>query len=258
MTRPVVGIACSHTMIEETYAVQMTGERTMNAVGVVSECIPMMVPGMPCSVRTEDLTDALDGIVLTGGRANVHPQFYGEDLTEEHGAMDENRDTVFLPLIRAAVDIGIPILGLCRGIQEMNVAMGGTLWPEVGALPGRHRHRMVKGCKDPDVIFERREQVSLRRDGVLANLFGTDEVWTNSLHGQAVRTPGERVVIEGWAADDTIEAISIEGTRSFTVGVQWHAEFEPVEDPVSRALFTAFGDAARARHLRRHNRARAA
>lgn len=258
MNRPLVGIACSHTMIEDTYAVQMTGERTMHAVGVVSECIPLLIPGMPDAIRTEDVINALDGIVLTGGRANVHPQYYGEDLTEAHGSMDERRDAVMLPVIRAAVDHGVPILGLCRGIQEMNVALGGTLWPEVGDLPGRHRHRMIKGCKDPEVIFERREQVRLRQGGLLASLLGQEEIATNSLHGQAVRDPGERVIIEGWAADDTVEAISVDGATSFAVGVQWHAEFEADKDPVSRILFTEFGNAARERQMRRHNRLKAA
>ena len=251
MTRPVIGIACSHSMIEDTYAVQMTGERTMQGVGKVSEGIPLMIPGMPCSVQTQDLVGAIDGLVLTGGRANVHPEFYGEELTEAHGAMDRNRDDVFLPLIRACVDVGIPILGLCRGIQEMNVALGGTLYPEVGALPGKHRHRMIPGCKDSDVIFERREEVRLRPGGELQRMLGKDVIHTNSLHGQAVKDPGKRVVIEGWAADDTVEAISVEGARAFTIGVQWHAEFEPDVDPISRVLFEELGNSARARHARR-------
>ncbi|MEL6999701.1 MAG: gamma-glutamyl-gamma-aminobutyrate hydrolase family protein [Pseudomonadota bacterium] len=251
MTRPVIGIACSHTMVEDTYAVQMTGERTMNGVGVVSEGLPLMIPGMPCSIRIQDLVNTLDGLVLTGGRANVHPKFYGEELTDAHGTMDENRDEVLLPLIRACIDVGIPILGLCRGIQEMNVAMGGTLYPEVGALPGRHRHRMIPGCKDAEVTFEKREEVSLRPGGELQRMLGDTVIWTNSLHGQAVKDPGKRVVIEGWAKDDTVEAISIEGARTFTIGVQWHAEYEPDADPVSRILFGELGNAARARQARR-------
>lgn len=253
MTRPVIGIACSHTMMEGTYAVQMTGERTMQGVGQVSECLPMLIPGMPCSVRTQDIVNAIDGLVLTGGRANVHPKYYGEELTEAHGAMDENRDEVLLPLIRACIDVGVPILGLCRGIQEMNVALGGTLYPEVGALPGRHRHRMIPGCRDSDVTFERREEVRLRRGGEMHRMLGKDVIYTNSLHGQAVKDPGERVIVEGWAKDETIEAISIDGSRSFAIGVQWHAEYEPDIDPVSRVLFTELGDAARARNARRQS-----
>lgn len=253
MTRPLIGIAASHHMAEDTYEVQMTGRRSIDAVGEVSDCLPMIIPGLPNAVDIADLVSTLDGLVLTGARANVHPRHYGEALTEGHGVMDEDRDAVMLPLIRAALDMGIPILGLCKGIQEMNVALGGTLHPEVGDLPGRHRHRMPKGCRDPEIIFELRENVRLLPGGEMARMLGTEQIITNSLHGQAVWTPGERVVVEGWAADDTIEAISIAGARSFAIGVQWHAEFEADKDPVSKVLFTELGNAARARQARRRS-----
>ena len=168
--------------------------------------------------------------------------------------MDEDRDAVMLPLIRGGLDQGVPILGLCRGIQEMNVALGGTLYHEVGDLPGRHRHRMPKGCKDHEIIFELREQVRLRPGGTLAKMLGTENIRTNSLHGQAVKDPGDRVVIEGWAADETVEAISIEGARTFAIGVQWHAEYEAGADPVSKILFEELGAAARARQAERSGR----
>lgn len=251
MTRPLIGIQCSHHMAEDTYEVQMTGRRTIDAVRQVGECLPLLIPGLPSAVDLADLCATLDGIVLTGGRANVHPEFYGEDLTDAHGAMDRDRDDLVLPMVRAAVDLGIPILGLCRGIQEMNVAFGGTLYPEVGDLPGRHRHRMPKGCKDHEIIFELREQVRLRPGGVMHQMLGTESIMTNSLHGQAVKDPGDRVVLEGWAADDTIEAISIKGAPSYAIGVQWHAEYEAHADPVSQVLFREFADAARARQSRR-------
>ncbi len=251
MTRPLIGIAASHHVVDDAYEVQMTGRRTIEAVRNVADGLPLMIPGLPDAMDIADLTATLDGIVLTGARANVHPRHYGEELTEAHGEMDEGRDDVMLPLIRAALDLGIPILGLCKGIQEMNVALGGTLYPEVGDLPGRHRHRMPKGCKDPEIIFELRERVRLKPGGVLHRMLGADEIRTNSLHGQAVRDPGERVVIEGRAADETIEAISIAGARSFAIGVQWHAEYEPETDTVGNRLFREFGADARARQARR-------
>ena len=254
MTRPLIGIACSHHMAEDTYAVQMTGRRTIDAVGEVSDCLPMLIPGLPDAMDIPDLLATLDAVVLTGGRANVHPKFYGEELTEAHGAMDEDRDAVMLPLIRGALDQGVPILGLCRGIQEMNVALGGTLHPEVGDLPGKHRHRMPKGCKDHEIIFELREDVRLTPGGVLAGMLGTDRIMTNSLHGQAIKDLGERVVVEGLAADDTIEAISIAGAEAYAIGVQWHAEYEPATDPVSKVLFTELGHAARARQAAKTGR----
>lgn len=254
MTRPLIGIACSAHVIDDAYEVQMTGRRTIDAVREVSDCLPMLIPGLPDAVDIGDLIGTLDGIVLTGSRANVHPKHYGEELAPIHGAMDEARDDVMLPLITAALEAGIPMLGLCKGIQEMNVALGGTLHPEVGALPDRHRHRMLKGCRDPEIIFERRERIRLKSGGVMAGLTGTEEIWANSLHGQAVAEPGARVVVEGWADDDTVEAVSIEGARAFSVGVQWHAEFDPQIDPVGGALFRALGDDARAAQARRHGR----
>jgi len=247
MPRPVVGIMCSQHVTEQIIETQMTGRRNINAVAEVADCTPLLIPGMPDCVDVGDLLDSLDGVVLTGGRANVHPNHYGEELTERHGDMDEGRDAVVLPLVRGCIDRGIPIFGLCKGIQEMNVAFGGTLEPEVGDLPGRHRHRMPKGCRDPEIIFELRERVRLRPGGVLATMLQAEEIRTNSLHGQAVWKPGERVVVEGWAADETIEAISIAEAPSFAIGVQWHAEYEAQADPVSRVLFSRFGDAARHR-----------
>ena len=243
--RPLIGVAASYHKVEDAYEVQMTGRRTLEAVAEAADGLPMMIPGLPDVADVADLCQTLDGIVLTGARANVHPRHYGVQLTEAHGEMDEGRDAVILPLVRAAIDLGIPIFGICKGIQEMNVALGGTLYHEVGDLPGRHRHRMIKGCTDPEIIFELREDVRLKPGGTFARILGTEAIKTNSLHGQAIREPGPRVIVEGWASDQTIEAISVEGAKSFALGVQWHAEYDALEDPVSHALFAAFGAAVR-------------
>lgn len=245
MAKPVVGILCSNHLVEDTYEVQMTGRRNMEAVAQVAECTPLLIPGLPNILDIADLLRSIDGVVLTGGRANVHPKNYGEERTEAHGTMDEDRDAVAFALTRGCVEKGLPVFGLCRGIQEMNVAFGGSLYPEVGDLPGRHRHRMPKGCKDPEVIFELREHVTLKKGGLVAEIVGSESIITNSLHGQAIKKPGDRVVVEGLAADETIEAISIADASSFAIGVQWHPEYEAHVDPVSIALFTHFGDAAR-------------
>ena len=181
----------------------------------------------------------------------MHPSFYGHDETEAHAPFDLGRDNLVLPLTRAMIEAGKPVFGICRGIQEMNVAFGGTLHPEVRDLPGRMNHRMPKGEKDPAVIFAKRHTVTFREGGPFHHLFGTAAAVTNSLHGQAVWEPGERVVIEGHAEDETVEAISIEGASSFALGVQWHAEYDAVEDPVNRALFVDFGAAAREAAARR-------
>jgi putative glutamine amidotransferase len=244
--RPVIGVTAFLHRIEDSWEAQICGNRTPLAVAEVAGGLPLILPGLPSTAETGELVALLDGLVLTGARPNVHPSFYGHDETEAHGPFDLGRDNLALPLIRAMIAAGKPVFGICRGIQEMNVAFGGTLHPEVRDLPGRMNHRMPKGEKDHAVIFAKRHRVAFREGGVFHHLFGTTAAVTNSLHGQAVWEPGERVVIEGRAEDDTVEAISIEGADSFALGVQWHAEYDAVNDPVNRALFAAFGAAARA------------
>jgi putative glutamine amidotransferase len=175
----------------------------------------------------------------------VHPEEYGEDATEAHGAFDRARDAVALPLIRACVERGQPFLGVCRGFQEVNVAMGGSLYPEIRDLPGRMNHRMP-----PDGTIEEkfalRHAVTFTEGGPFHRLFGASEVMTNTLHGQGIKCPGARIVIDGHAPDGTPEALYVEGAPGFTLSVQWHPEYRAAQDPVSRPLFAAFGDAARA------------
>jgi putative glutamine amidotransferase len=232
-------------MAEATYAVQAAGMRNLEAVAEAADCFPIIVPGMPETGEIAELLDLCDGFLLTGGRANVHPSHYGEEETEKHGSFDPGRDRVALPLITAAIDAGLPVFGVCRGIQEMNVALGGTLHPEVRELPGKMNHRMPPGEKDPEIIFRKRHKVSLTPGGEFATLLGCEEIVTNSLHGQAIINPGRGVVIEGDAEDGVVEAISVAHAKRFCLGVQWHAEYQAKEDPVSAALFRAFGDAAR-------------
>lgn len=245
--RPVIGVSGSHILAESTYAVQAAGMRNLEAVAEVADCLPVIVPGMPEASEIPELLDLCDGFLLTGGRANVHPSHYGHEETEAHGAFDTGRDGVVLPLIRAAIESGAPVFGVCRGIQEMGVAYGAELHPEVRDLPGKMNHRMPKGETDPEVIFRKRHTVSLTEGGAFHKLLGATEILTNSLHGQAIISAKPPVVIEGWSEDGVIEAISIDGASRFALGVQWHAEYDAGVDPVSRTLFEAFGQDARAR-----------
>ncbi len=249
--RPVIGVTGSELMVESTYAVQGAGMRNLEAVAETARCLPIVVPGMPDHAELGELLELCDGFLLTGGRANVHPSHYGEVETEKHGTFDHGRDRVVLPLIREAVTRGLPVFGVCRGIQEMNVAFGGTLHPEIRELPGKMNHRMPKGETDPAVIFRKRHRVRLTPGGAFHRLIGLDEIVTNSLHGQAIVTPGEGIVVEGVAEDGVIEAVSMPEAPSFALGVQWHAEYDAATDPVSRLLFETFGAAARAAMERR-------
>jgi len=244
-TRPIVGIVTNRHLINDTFEVHATG--AMN-VGVVAEVVgaqPVLIPSDPAVSSVAELCEICDGFLLTGGRANVHPDEYGHEPTEAHGLFDRGRDGVALGLIRACVERGQPILGICRGFQEFNVAMGGTLHPEIRELPGRMNHRMP-----PDGTIEEkfalRHWVSLTPGGPFARMFGADRVRTNTLHGQGIEEPGPRIVIDGRAEDSTPEAIYVEGAPGFAMAVQWHPEYQAATDPVSRPLFQTFGAALRA------------
>lgn len=244
MVRPKVGIIGNSYLINDDYPAHAGGTMNSEAVADVSGCMPLLIPSDPRFLSVEELLETFDGFLLTGGRPNVHPNEYGKSATEAHGAFDRARDAITLPLVRACVERGQPFLGICRGFQEVNVAMGGTLYPEIRDLPGRMNHRMP-----PDGTLEEkfamRHTVSLTEGGVFHQLFGAPEVMTNSLHGQGIKTPGARIVIDGTAPDSTPEAIYVKDAPGFTLAVQWHPEWDAANDPVSRPLFTAFGDAVR-------------
>ncbi|WP_298431414.1 gamma-glutamyl-gamma-aminobutyrate hydrolase family protein [uncultured Jannaschia sp.] len=243
--RPIVGIISNAFLINDQYPAHANGSMNTDAIAHVSDAIALTFPADPAVSRTEELLELFDGFLFTGGRPNVHPEEYGHAETEAHGAFDRDRDRVALPLIRAAVERGQPVLGICRGFQEVAVAFGSTLHPEIRELPGRDNHRMP-----PDGTleekFELRHDVSFTPGGPYARLMGADTVRTNTLHGQGIDQPGSRVVIDGRAPDGTPEAILIDGAPGFCLAVQWHPEYKAAEDPASRPLFEAFGDACRA------------
>lgn len=244
MRRPVVGIIGNSYLINEEYPCFASGQMNSEAVANVSGCLPMIVPSNPRQVSVEELLECCDGFVLTGGRPNVHPEEYGHEETPAHGAFDRARDAITLPLVQACVERGQPIFGICRGFQEVAVAFGSTLHPEIRELEGRDNHRMP-----PDGTleekYELRHDVHFEEGGAFHRLFGKTTVFTNTLHGQGILQAGPRVVIDGYAPDGTPEAIYIKDAPGFTMSVQWHPEWNADADPVSRPLFEAFGEATR-------------
>ncbi len=244
MARPIVGISGNFYLIDRSYPVHATGTMNSEAISKVAQALPLMIPSNPELVAIEELMDACDGFLFTGGRPNVHPEEYGEPVTDSHGFFDRDRDRVTLPLIRACVARGQPILALCRGFQELNVAFGGTLHPEIRDLPERMNHRMPPdGTLDEK--FALRHTVLLQPGSVFAQIFESEKVMVNSLHGQGIKRKGDRIVVEGRAPDGTEEAIRVDGAEGFALGVQWHPEYHASEDPVSWALFREFGRALR-------------
>jgi putative glutamine amidotransferase len=248
MPRPIVGVIGNAHIVENRFPAQICGEKNLRAVSDVTGALPLVFAGTPDITDVGALLDAVDGVLLTGARANVHPTHFRVEPNVKHEPYDERRDAVALPLVEACVRRGIPIFGICRGLQEMNVAMGGSLHPEIREIPGRMNHRMPRLENgeihpDPTVVFAERHDVHFVKGGAFATLLGRETVRVNSLHGQGVLEPGERVVIEGLADDGTVEAIRIAGAPSFALGVQWHAEYEAANNDVSRTLFRAFGEA---------------
>ncbi len=244
MTRPTIGIIGNALLVGDHYPAHYAGVMNSEAVAKVCGALPLVIPADPDLAHVADLLAVCDGILLTGGRPNVHPEEYGHEETPAHGCFDRARDRLALPLIRACLEGGVPLLGICRGFQEVNVALGGTLHPEIRELPGRMNHRMPReGTLEER--FSKRHKVLLEAGGTYARLFGATEIETNTLHGQGICQPAARVVVEGRAEDGTPEAITIAGAEGFALAVQWHPEFNAACDPISRPLFEAFGAAAR-------------
>jgi putative glutamine amidotransferase len=256
--RPIVGVIGSAHKAENRFTAQRVGERNLRAIAEVAGALPLMFAGTPEITDLDALLDTVDGILLTGARANVHPTRFGEKEGPRYEPYDHDRDALALELIETCVARGVPLLGICRGFQEINVAFGGSLHPEIRELPGRMNHRMPRlpngePHPDLDVIFADRHDIRLTPGGVFAKLLGRETIRVNSLHGQGILQAGKRIVVEGVAEDGTIEAIRIADAPGFALGVQWHAEHEAQRNPVNRKLFEAFG-AALAKYRRSRQR----
>ncbi len=248
MTRPIVGIIGNRFLVNDTYQVTGTGSLNVRAIVDATDAVPLIISTDENVYDLEELMRICDGFLFTGARANVHPSEYGHDVTEAHGDFDQARDALSLSLIRALTQRGQPYLGVCRGFQEVAVAFGCTLHPEIRDIDGRDNHRMP-----PDGTLEEkfalRHEVTLTPNGPFARVFGADRVMTNSLHGQGILDSSDQIVIDGYAPDGTPEAIYVKGAKGFTLSVQWHPEWRAAEDTVSKPLFAAFGKAVADWHM---------
>jgi putative glutamine amidotransferase len=235
----LVGIpAC--TKLISGYIQHATPARYGQALMHGSNAMPVLIP--PEGEEMLPLLDRVDGIMFNGSPSNVMPTCYGADYDATPDAHDMERDTTTIPLIRAALEKGVPILCICRGMQELNVALGGTLFQEVYKVPGRMDHRAGDG--DNEFRFRLQHEVTL--SGELAHISGAGTIQVNSLHGQAIDQLASGLAVEGVAPDGTIEAVRVEGARNFAIAVQWHPEWEVTHFPDRLRLFKAFGDACAA------------
>ena len=258
--KPLIGIPVNvHQLPEFTIHIHGSGEKYIRAAADGAGGAPFLVPALGAETDLPALIGHIDGLLLTGGRANVEPHHFGGAAFPDDEIRDPARDNTVLPLIRACIEVGVPVFGTCRGIQEINVALGGSLHYRVHQVPGKMDHRMSPDPnEDIEHRFRLRHALSPTPGGYLESLVGTSDVMVNSLHGQGLDRLGDGLVVEGVASDGLVEAVRLEGAKTFTVGVQWHAEWRFEEHPLSKALFAAFGDAARARAAMKSDRARVA
>lgn len=244
---PLVGLPCCTRILGE-HPTQWVSEKYVVAVSDAAHAIPLLVPALNDGIDIAELVPRLDGLLLTGSRSNIEPSHYEGAPSQPGTSHDAQRDALSLPLARAAVAAGLPVLAICRGIQELNVALGGTLHQRVQEVAGRLDHRAPEG--ELDVRYAHRAHpVLLTPGGLLEDLAGTRELLVNSLHSQGIDRLAADLVVEATAPDGQIEAVR-HSRAAFVVGIQWHPEYRVMESAFSRALFAAFGAACRA-HARR-------
>ena len=220
-------------------------EQYMMAVCKVAKLLPLFVPALGSDIDFHALLDRVDGVMLTGSKANVHPSNFGVEPHERYEPYDQSRDATTLPLARAAVERGVPLFAICRGVQELNVAFGGSLKPNIQDDDGMLDHRApVTQVRDDQ--FALAHSVTVRKDGCLDGIIGATAK-VNSLHSQAIADLASGLQVEAIAEEDgTVEAVSVVGAKGFAIGVQWHPEYWAESDFASRRLFEAFGSAVRA------------
>jgi putative glutamine amidotransferase len=228
----------------------MVGEKYLKALTDGADALPLMIPALAEEIDDDELLDQVDGILLTGSPSNVEPHHYGGDPSAAGTMHDPHRDAATLPLARRVLDKGIPLLGVCRGFQELNVVLGGTLHEKVHEVPGYHTHK-----ENPDDSLEQQygasHSVNLVEGGLLRSLSSEGNVMVNSLHSQGVARIASGVTIEAIADDGLIEAFRVDDVPGFALAVQWHPEWQVTQNKFSMAIFKAFGDACRARASQR-------
>lgn len=245
---PRVGLPTDHKQIG-AHPFLAVGEKYVRAVVDGAGCLPLLAPTLDPVLPLREVLAGLDGLLLTGAVSNIEPHHYSDESSYEGNLLDPRRDATNLPLIPLAIEMGVPVLAICRGFQEVNVAFGGTLYQKVHEQPGFMDHRENKD--DPlDVQYGPAHDIALVPGGVLAGLAGDTRATVNSLHGQGVRRLGEGLVVEAQAPDGLVEAFRHDGP-AFMLAVQWHPEWKVRENAFYLETFRAFGDACRARAARR-------
>jgi putative glutamine amidotransferase len=249
--RPVVAVTADRGE-RMGHATHEAFDGYLRAVHLVSGALPLVLPAAgAAAIDAASLIAAVDGVVLTGGPSNVQAERYGAAPLPATTLTDAERDATVLPLLPALVAAGVPVLAVCRGLQEFNVAFGGTLEPAVHAQPGRLDHREGDHARPVARWYDDAHEVALAPGGLLARLAGSTRAIVNSLHHQGIERLAPGLRVEATAPDGLVEAFSVADAPGFTLAVQWHPEMRVDDSALARAIFSAFGDACRARQALR-------
>ncbi len=243
--KAIIGVPADRR-VYEPHPYHMAGEKYLKAVIEAADAVPMIIPVLADDLAIDELVDQVDGVMLTGSYSDIEPHHYGNESEDPNALRDPHRDALTLPIARHALQTGVPLFAICRGFQELNVALGGTLHQKLGDVPGYHGHK--ENPDDPlDIQYGPSHPVNLVEGGLLARLAGAENVMVNSLHGQGVARLADGVTVEAVADDGLIEAFTVDDARAFALAVQWHPEWKASSNEFSSALFKAFGDACRER-----------
>lgn len=244
ISRPLIAVTTDKKEIDN-YQWHATPDQYIAAAIDAAAVTPVLVPNIGEMIDYDALFSGVNGLMITGSRSNIHPSLYSDEPEAGHEPFDRARDNTTLPLIRAAIERGIPMLAICRGLQELNVALGGTLANDIQELSGRADHRAPQA----DTLAERfaiRHPLHIAVNSCLAQIIDSETIQINSVHRQAIDRLADQLDIEATAEDGTIEAVYVKGAKAFALGVQWHPEFWAKTDSPSRKILSAFGDAVRA------------
>ena len=243
--RPVIGIPADRRL-HDGHPFHQAGEKYVRAVTDCAAGIPLVIPVLADHLEIDELLHLVDGVLFTGSPSDIEPHHYAGTPSAPDTLHDPHRDALTLPLARQALETGVPVFAICRGFQELNVALGGSLHQKVAGVPGYHSHK--EDPADPlEVQYGPAHDVVLAEGGLWHALIGTATVAVNSLHGQGVARLADGLVVEATADDGLVEAFRVDAAPGFNLAVQWHPEWRATDTEFSMAMFKAFGDACRQR-----------
>jgi putative glutamine amidotransferase len=245
--KPLVGVVCDVQFIDP-HNFHAAGDKYLRALSQAADVIPVLIPALFDDQSVEQWVSRLDGIFLTGAYSMVDPTQYSEAKIDKDYGYDPKRDQTSFELIRSAIAADIPLLGVCRGLQDINVAHGGSLYQAVQEHEGLNDHREDKTAT-LEAQYSDAHSVELTGGGQLQQIYHSDRIQVNSLHSQGINRVGDGLVVEAQAEDGLVEAIRVEA-MTFGLAVQWHPEWKVTENIIQKQLFEAFGDACRTRQLK--------